>query len=391
MIGTEACGGFKQPGREEGPRVPDLRFAVDFTRGNARLGKLSTPHGEILTPVFMPVGTQATVKSVLPRDVWDTGSRIIVANAYHLYLRPGTETIRRAGGIHAFMNWPGAVLTDSGGFQVMSLGHMVSVDDGGVSFRSHIDGSPVRFTPEDSVKAQVDMGADIIMCLDQCVPYPASRETAAEAMRRTLLWAGQAKDTPVPSGQAPFGIVQGSTFKDLREECAASLAEMDFPGYAIGGLSVGEPKDEFEDVLARTAELLPQDKPRYLMGVGHPVDLIRGALLGVDMFDCVLPTRNARHGRAFTFQGPLNMRNARHATGESPIEDGCDCPACRGFSRAYIRHLLAAEESLAWTLITLHNLRFFQRFMEALRSSINEGTETSFKEEMERLYPVREI
>jgi len=367
-----------------------LRFTVDFARGKARLGRLVTPRVELETPVFMPVGTQATVKSVLPRDTWDTGSRIILCNAYHLYLRPGTRAIKDAGGLHAFMDWPGAILTDSGGFQIMSLGHMVRVDDGGASFRSHIDGSPVRFTPEDAVFSQVDMGADIIMCLDQCASYPVSRGAAAESARRTLLWAERARGVSIPEKQALFGIVQGSTFKDLRQECARGLASMDFPGYALGGLSVGEPKDEFYDLVGYTAGFLPEDKPRYLMGVGHPVDLVAGALMGIDMFDCVLPTRNARHGRAFTFQGPLNLRNATNAGDYLPLEEDCDCPACRGFSRAYVRHLLVAKESLAWTLLTLHNLRFFQRLMERLRASIREGTGEELLREMERLYPVSE-
>ena len=370
--------------------MPDLRFEIQKSRGKARLGRLYTPHGEIVTPVFMPVGTQATVKSALPQDVWDTGSRLILSNAYHLFLRPGTATVRDAGGLHSFMNWPGATLTDSGGFQIMSLGHMVKVDDGGASFRSHIDGSPIRFSPEDSVRAQVDIGADIIMCLDQCVSHPVSRDAAKDAMRRTSLWARRQRDEEVPDEQALFGIVQGSMFKDLRKESAEELAAMDFPGYALGGFSVGESKQEFYDVLDYTAGFLPREKPRYLMGVGHPLDLVQGVLSGVDMFDCVLPTRNARHGRVFTFSGPLNMRNAVHAGDYSPLEQGCDCPACRGFSRAYIRHLLFAEESLAWTLLTLHNLRFFQRFMERLRSAIMEDTATSFREEMERLYPVGE-
>jgi queuine tRNA-ribosyltransferase len=370
--------------------VPDLRFEVLSTKGKARLGRLSTPHGEIETPVFMPVGTQATVKSTLPQDVWETGSRIILSNAYHLFLRPGTAVVAGAGGLHKFMNWPGAILTDSGGFQIMSLGHMVKVDDGGASFRSHIDGRQIRYTPEDSVRAQIEIGADIIMCLDQCVPFPVGREIAAESARRTTLWAERQREVDVPKKQALFGIVQGSMFKDLRQKSAEDLAALDFPGYALGGFSVGESKEQFYDVLDFTTGFLPKEKPRYLMGVGHPLDLIQGALSGVDMFDCVLPTRNARHGRAFTFAGPLNMRNAAHTHDESPIEPGCDCPACRGFSRAYIRHLLVADESLAWTLITLHNLRFFQRFMGRLRSAIAGGSTADFRADMERLYPVSE-
>jgi len=370
--------------------MPELQFTVHASFGEARIGSLHTAHGDVETPVFMPVGTQATVKSVLPGDVWDTGSRLILSNAYHLFLRPGSETVRRMGGLHKFMNWPGAILTDSGGFQIMSLGHLVKVDDEGASFKSHIDGRLIRYTPKDSVRTQIDLGSDIIMCLDQLVKYPASWEEAAEAVRRTTIWAREQREMDVPANQALFGIVQGSTYKDLRERSAKELSEMDFAGYALGGFSVGEPKDKFYDRLAFTTALLPQDKPRYLMGVGHPVDLIEGALHGVDMFDCVLPTRNARHGRAFTFEGPLNMRNAAHAEDERPMEEGCDCLACKGFSRSYIRHLLVAEETLASTLITVHNLRFFQRFMERLRLHIGQGTAWDFRAQMERLYPVSE-
>jgi len=367
-----------------------VEFIVEFVRGEARLGRLRTAHGEIATPVFMPVGTQATVKSVLPRDVWDTGSRIVLSNAYHLYLRPGTEAVRDAGGLHAFMGWPGAILTDSGGFQIMSLAKLVSVDDGGASFRSHIDGSEIRFTPEDAVRAQVDLGSDIMMCLDECAPYPATRAEAKEAAERTVLWAKKAASVRVPKTQALFAIVQGSVFKDLREKCAEQLISLDFPGYAIGGLSVGEPKEEFFDLVGFTASMLPRDKPRYLMGVGHPVDLVKGAMLGVDMFDCVLPTRNARHGRAFTFFGPMNLKNSKYARDFSPLEEGCDCLACRGFSRAYIRHLMVSRESLAWTLLTVHNLRFFQRLMERVRRGISDGTLADLLAEVERLYPVGE-
>lgn len=367
---------------------PKLEFTCDFQKGRARLGRVRTVHGEFDTPVFMPVGTQATVKSVLPQDVWDTGSKMILSNAYHLYLRPGAQAVREAGGLHKFMNYKGSMLTDSGGFQVMSLGSMVKVTDDGASFRSHIDGSSVFFSPEVSVQAQVDIGADVIMCFDQCVPYPVSKEAAREAMIRTTRWAERAKNVPVPDTQALFGIVQGSVWSDLRRESAVELAKLDFPGYAIGGLAVGEPKGEFYDMVRFTTQFLPEDKPRYLMGVGHPVDLIEGAENGVDMFDCVLPTRNARHGRAFTFQGGLNLRNRRHASDLGPVEPGCDCLTCREFSRAYIRHLLVAGESLAWTLLTIHNLRFFQRFMERLRESFREGRVSSFRQEVEAAYPV---
>ncbi|HHW17675.1 MAG TPA: tRNA guanosine(34) transglycosylase Tgt [Firmicutes bacterium] len=368
--------------------MADLQYVLESEVNTARLGILKTPHGSVETPVFMPVGTQGAVKSLFPRDVWETGTRIILSNAYHLYLRPGPSVVEKAGGLHAFMGWPGAILTDSGGFQILSLGHLVSISDQEAVFRSHIDGSLVRFSPEDSVRAQVSIGADIIMCLDQCTPYPISRDLAKDAVRRTILWAKRSRQIEIPDKQALFGIVQGSTYPDLRKECAMELAALDFPGYAIGGLSVGEPKEEFYEVLAQTVQYLPKDRPRYLMGVGHPVDLIEGVLAGVDMFDCVLPTRNARHGRAFTFQGPLNLRNARFTYDFGPLEEGCDCPTCAGFSRAYIRHLFVAGESLAWTLLSVHNLRFFQRFMARLRESLKAGTVQSFREEIERLYPV---
>jgi queuine tRNA-ribosyltransferase len=365
----------------------DLVFRSEYQRGKARLGRIRTSHGEFETPVFMPVGTQATVKSVLPEDVWNTGSKIILSNAYHLYLRPGVEAVKAAGGLHAFMNWKGSMLTDSGGFQVMSLGSMVKVTDQGASFRSHIDGSPVFFSPEVSVGAQVDIGADIIMCFDQCVPYPVSKETAHEAVIRTTLWAERAKSVYVPPTQALFGIVQGSVWTDLRRESATALSRLDFPGYAIGGLAVGEPKKDFYEIVRFTVDYLPEDKPRYLMGVGHPLDLIEGSLSGVDMFDCVLPTRNARHGRAFTWKGGLNLRNRKYALDYGPLEEGCDCETCREFTRAYVRHLLVAGEALAWTLLTIHNLRFFQRLMEEIRESIRGGTHERLRESLCEAYP----
>jgi len=356
--------------------------------GEGRVGRLLTPHGEIETPCFMPVGTQGTVKSLLPQNVWASGTRLILANAYHLYLRPGPQVVEKAGGLHSFMNWPGAILTDSGGFQILSLGHLVSISDEGAAFRSHIDGSLIRFTPEDSVRVQKALGSDIIMCLDQCTPYPIEFRQAREAADRTVLWAKKARRVELPENQALFGIVQGSVYPDLRKECALRLRELDFPGYAIGGLSVGEPKAEFYAMVSFTASFLPKDRPRYLMGVGHPLDIVQGVSFGVDMFDCVLPTRNARHGRAFTFQGPLNLKNTGFKEDFGPVEEGCDCETCQGFSRAYIRHLLAAGESLAWTLLSIHNLRFFQRLMEKVRESLMKGTLSRLKEDMERLYPV---
>lgn len=363
-----------------------LRLDLDFEKGKARIGRMKTPHSEFETPVFMPVGTQATVKSVLPADVLETGSSIILSNAYHLYLRPGPEVIHRAGGLHSFMNWPGSILTDSGGFQIMSLGHSVSITDEAAVFRSHIDGSPIRFSPEDAVRAQVAFGADIIMCLDQCIEYPATYAQAKEATERTILWAERSKKEKVPDCQSLFAIVQGSVFPELRRYCCLELSSLDFPGYGIGGLSVGESKEQFYEVLNYTTEYLPSDKPRYLMGVGHPVDIIEGVLAGVDMFDCVLPTRNARHGIAFTMDGSLNLRNARFSQDFLPIEEGCDCMTCQGFSRSYVRHLLIARESLAWTLISIHNLRFFQRFMEIVRRRLADGTLLNFRHHIAQVY-----
>lgn len=366
-----------------------FKFSLERKVGGARFGKMITPHGEINTPVFMPVGTQATIKSVLPSSVWDMGIRILLSNAYHLYLRPGVEVVRQGGGLHKFMNWPGAILTDSGGFQVLSLGHMVSVTDEAALFRSHIDGSLIRFRPEDSINAQIALGADIIMCFDQCTSYPIEEEEAREAMERTILWSKRAKNIDIPQEQALFGIVQGSTYPELRKECALRLGELDFHGYALGGLSVGESKNRFYDIIERTQEYLPENKPRYLMGVGHPMDLIHGVTSGIDMFDCVLPTRNARHGRAFTFQGPLNMKNARFTQDYSPVEPDCDCPCCTGYSRSYIRHLLSAGETLGWTLLTIHNIGFFHRFMENLKDAILCGKLDSFKSDISRVYGER--
>lgn len=364
-----------------------FEFIIEDKSGPARTGRLDTPHGQIATPVFMPVGTRATVKSLTPDQVWETGARMLLSNAYHLYLRPGHKAIEALGGLHSFMGWPGAILTDSGGFQIISLGGLVAIEDEAVRFKSHIDGSLVTFTPEQSVKAQVALGADIIMCLDQPVHYPASWERTADATRRTVLWAKRSKEIAVPDHQALFGIVQGSVYTDLREWCVRELCRLDFPGYAIGGLSVGEPVGEFYRVMRETAAMLPEDRPRYLMGVGHPLDLVEGAAAGIDMFDCVLPTRNARHGRAYTFAGSLNLKNAVHRNDPSPLEEGCPCYTCSKFSRGYIRHLLQEDELLGSTLLTIHNLRFFFRLMERIRSGIRSDRMESVREEVRRVYP----
>ncbi|MFO7274246.1 MAG: tRNA guanosine(34) transglycosylase Tgt [Bacillota bacterium] len=346
----------------------------------ARLGRLHTPHGVIDTPVFMPVGTQATVKTLNPEEVWDLGARIILSNTYHLYLRPGHELVREAGGLHRFMNWKGAVLTDSGGFQVFSLADLRKITEEGVQFRSHIDGSTHFLTPEKAIEIENALGADIIMAFDECTPWPCDYEYAKRSIERTARWAARCKKAHArPESQALFGIVQGSTFADLRRQSAEQLVELDFPGYGIGGLSVGEPKELMHEMLEVQVPLLPEDRPRYLMGVGSPEDLVEGVWRGVDMFDCVLPTRIARHGTVFLPEGRMTVRNAEFARDFQPIQEGCDCYACRNFSRAYIRHLLKADEMLGLRLCSIHNLRFLVRLMEEIRAALAAGTFAAYR------------
>lgn len=322
-----------------------ISFQLTHTDGRARAGVLRTPHGEIHTPVFMPVGTQATVKAVPPRDLEAMEAQIILANTYHLYLRPGDELIARRGGLHRFMGWSRPILTDSGGFQVFSLSAIRKIDDDGVTFKSHLDGSFHRFTPEKAISIQENLGADIIMCLDECPPS-TDRDYNPIALARTHAWAVRCRQAHRRADQALFGIVQGGIFPDLREQSARFLTALDFPGYAIGGLAVGESKADMFQIITWMDDLLPADKPRYLMGVGEPTDLIRAVARGVDMADCVLPTRLARHGAAFTRDGRINMRNRIYAEDDRPIDPECGCYACRHFSRAYIRHLLQAGEIL---------------------------------------------
>ncbi len=356
-------------------------FHLHCADRRARLGLLSTPHGDIRTPVFMPVGTQATVKGVPPRDLTDLGASIILSNTYHLYLRPGDELIARRGGLHRFMNWPGPILTDSGGFQVFSLSEMRTIDDDGATFKSHLDGSLHRMTPEKSIRVQHNLGADIIMCFDECPP-PGDREYNEIALRRTHAWAARCQETHLRAGaasrQALFGIVQGGAFADLREQSARFITALDFPGYAIGGLAVGESKDVTLRVIEQMDALLPEDKPRYLMGVGEPTDLLHGVARGVDMFDCVLPTRLARHAAAFTRDGRINLRGKIYAEDDAPIDPECDCYTCRAFTRAYIRHLLHVGEMLGLYLMSLHNLRFLLRLMEDIRAAIAERRYAGF-------------
>lgn len=363
---------------------------VDPATG-ARAGTLTTPHGSIATPVFMPVGTQATVKTLTSDEVAELGATIVLGNTYHLYLRPGSDVIAELGGLHRFMSWPGALLTDSGGFQVFSLGATNVIDDEGVTFRSHIDGSLHRFTPERAIAIQEQLGADIIMAFDECAPYPTTYDYARRAMERTHRWLERCVAAKTRCDQALFGIVQGSVFADLRRESAQFVAAQPVPGFGIGGLSVGETKAEMYETLALTTAELPADRPRYLMGVGSPEDLLHGVSRGVDMFDCVQPTRLGRHGAVWTPDGRINLLNARWARDPRPIQEDCDCYACRRYSRAYIRHLLRAEELLGARLATIHNLRFLVRLMEQARMAIVEHRFAAFRDAfLERFQPVSE-
>lgn len=350
-----------------------LEVLKEDARTKARLGKLHTPHGVIDTPVFMPVGTQATVKTMTPEELKEIGAGIILSNTYHLFLRPGQELIREAGGLHSFMHWDGAILTDSGGFQVFSLGDLRKITEEGVEFRSHLDGSRQFLSPEIATQVQMALGSDIVMAFDECTPYPSTREYAKASLERTTRWLKRCKETLTTTDhQSLFGIVQGSMFEDLRRQSAAEVTDLDLPGYAIGGLSVGEPKELMYEVLDYTVPLLPKDRPRYLMGVGSPDALIEGVMRGIDMFDCVLPTRIARNGTAMTRYGKLVVRNATVAHDFTPIDPTCDCYTCRNYSRAYIRHLLKADELLGLRLMSIHNLRFLQILMKEIREAIAE-------------------
>jgi queuine tRNA-ribosyltransferase len=350
---------------------PSFAFALLAAEGHARAGLLRTPHGEIPTPAFMPVGTQATVKAMSPRDLHDVGASIILGNTYHLYLRPGDELIAQLGGLHTFMGWDSPILTDSGGFQVFSLAQRRSIDADGVTFRSHIDGSEHRFTPEKVIAIQENLGADLIVCLDECAP-PDDRDYNVRALTRTHAWAERCKSAKTCPDQALFGVVQGGVFADLREQSARFLTGVGFDGYAIGGLSVGETKEQMHATLEAVAPILPADQPRYLMGVGTPEDLIECVARGMDMFDCVLPTRTARNGSALTRAGRINLRNARFADDAAPIEPGCTCYACTHFSRAYVRHLTAANEILGHHLLTLHNLHLLLTIAREMREAVLE-------------------
>ena len=338
----------------------------------ARAGRIHTPHGSFDTPIFMPVGTQASVKTLAPEELKEMGAGIILSNNYHLFLRPGSKLVKEAGGLHKFMNWDRAILTDSGGFLGFSLGDLRKISEEGVTFRSHIDGSKKFLSPEIATQSQMDLGADIIMAFDECVPYPADFKYTRESMELTLRWAQRCKDTMTNPNQGLFGIVQGGMYKDLRIECANRLVDMDFPGYAVGGLSVGEPKELMYEMLDITLEHLPQNKARYLMGVGTPDCLVEGVMRGIDMFDCVYPTRVARNGTAMTWNGRLVIKNAQYEHDFHPIDEHCNCYTCRNYSRAYIRHLVRVNEIFGLRLLTIHNLHFLIDFMRQMRQSIME-------------------
>ena len=365
----------------------EFKKIKDATDSKARLGELKTPHGTIETPIFMPVGTRATVKAMTPEEVRDLGAQIILGNTYHLYLKPGHELIKRAGGLHKFMNWPYPILTDSGGFQVFSLGDLRKITEKGVEFRSHIDGSKHFISPEKSIEIQNALGSDIMMAFDECTPYPADYEYAKHSMERTTRWAKRCKDYHKDwENQALFGIIQGGMYKDLREQSAKEIIDLDFPGYAIGGLSVGEPKELMCELLEFTTPLLPEDKPRYLMGVGSPDYLFEAVINGVDMADCVLPTRIARNGTVMTAHGPLTIRNAQYKEDFSKLDPECDCYTCTNYSRAYIRHLFNVNEILGARLATIHNLYFLIKLMENIRKAIREDRLMEYKNEFYKKY-----
>ena len=356
-----------------------MDFQLLARDGAARRGQIKTAHGTAETPAFMPVGTAGTVKAMLPDQVRETGAEIVLGNTYHLMLRPGAERVAKLGGLHKFMDWPGPILTDSGGFQVMSLGQLRRLDQRGVVFRSHIDGTEIALTPERSIELQFLLDADISMVLDECTTWPVERREAEKSMRLSLGWAERSKKAfRARRGYALFGIVQGSVFDELRQESAKALVDMAFDGYAVGGLAVGEGQAEMFRTLDVTVPLLPEARPRYLMGVGRPDDILGAVARGIDMFDCVLPTRMGRTGKAFTRRGEINMRNARHAEDPRPIDESCACPACTRFSRAYVHHLFKAAEMLGPMLLTRHNLQHYQTLMRGIRDAIAAGTYADF-------------
>ena len=355
-----------------------MQFELDSRSGHARRGRLKFPRGVVETPAFMPVGTYGTVKGMLPRDITEIGAQIILGNTFHLMLRPGTEVVKahgpsNSGTLHDFMQWPGPILTDSGGFQVFSLGKLRKITEAGVSFKSPINGSNVFLDPETSMQVQRDLGSDIVMIFDECTPYPATEHEARDSMELSLRWAARSKNAHGESPSALFGIVQGGMYEGLRTESLRGLEDIGFDGYAIGGLSVGEPKDEMMAVLDYLPVRMPEDRPRYLMGVGRPEDIVEAVRRGVDMFDCVMPTRNARNGHLFTSSGVIKLRNAQYRSDTGPLDDKCDCYTCRNFSRAYLHHLDKCNEMVGAQLNTIHNLRYYQNLMAGIRQALSEG------------------
>jgi queuine tRNA-ribosyltransferase len=361
----------------------DFKFELlkECSRTGARAGILHTPHGDIETPIFMPVGTQATVKTMSPEELENLGAQIILSNTYHLYLRPGHDLVKKAGGLHKFMNWNHPILTDSGGFQVFSLGDLRTISDGGVLFRSHLDGSKHMFTPEKVMEIENALGADIIMAFDECSPYPSTFQEAERAVTRTTAWAKRCKEAHSNPNQALFGIIQGNVFQELRERSAKEIIDLDFPGYGIGGLSVGESAEIMYEVLDYTTPLMPVDKPRYLMGVGAPENIVEGIKRGVDMFDCVLPTRIARNGTVMTSFGKLVVKNAAYKEDFLPLDPECDCYTCRNYSRAYIRHLLKADEIFGLRLTSIHNLSYLLKLTRDIRKAILDDKYPEYIEE----------
>ena len=374
-----------------------FNFQLHHTDGAARAGELETPHGKALTPFFMPVATQATVKGLTAEEVRDVGAQVVLSNAYHLYLRPGVETVVKLGGLHKFMGWDGPILTDSGGFQAFSMGPLREVSDDGIRFRSHIDGSEHNFTPELATANQEGLAPDIAMCFDQCIAYGASEKQVRQAMERTHRWAQscfdahQSSATGAASGQVLFGIVQGGTFPEMRDESARAISAIPFHGYAVGGLAVGENKEDMYRFTGQVTDVLPEDKPRYLMGVGSPEDLVEGVARGIDMFDCALPTRVARNGSLFTPEGRVDITKARYAEQQGPLDETCDCYTCRDYSAAYLRHLFRAKELLGLRLASIHNLRFVLALMERIRASILEKRFDAFRRDfLDRYQPANE-
>jgi queuine tRNA-ribosyltransferase len=367
-----------------------MKFSVEHKdkSSRARYGKMKTPHGEVATPVFMPVATQATVKAVSNRELEDCGVEMVISNAYHLYLRPGKETIERAGGLHKFMGWERPITTDSGGYQIFSLADLRKIKDEGVEFQSHIDGTRHFLSPEDVVDFQLTLGSDIIMPLDECVHYPATRDYVEDSVGLTLRWARRSKDrfSKKNSKAALFGIIQGSTYRDLRKRCVEELAAMDMGGYALGGIGVGEPVELINEMADYTASILPEDKVRYLMGVGTPPDMLEAISSGIDMFDCVVPTRNGRNGQAFTFCGQIQLRNAPFKQDFSPIEPDCNCFACQNYTRSYIRHLFNTDEMLGPQLVSLHNINFYVKLIQRSREAIRKDRFLEFKKQFIEKY-----